>query len=178
MVDIYTCSYCGKQLEPRNSISVQAHLPRVEGSSQGEGTVSLSQLSPRRAGSISIPFFFPFYLTQLCGDLPCNFGHMRSSASILQIFCENYSTCKHIYDVFLEAGEFHVLLFHHLDFFPLCYILLLNCSAHFKDYNIHPYQSLKLVCNFMLFLVKIIEHFICQSTEVCYCCSVLYFYIS
>lgn len=56
--------------------------------------------------------------------------------------------------MFLEAGEFHVLLFHHLDFFPLCYILLLNFSAHFKDYNMHPYQSLKLVCNFMLFLVK------------------------
>ena len=39
-------------------------------------------------------FFFPlFHPSWLHGDLSCDFGFMRSSASIQQLFCEN---CSHM----------------------------------------------------------------------------------
>ena len=44
-------------------LSVQADLLAVEGSFQGEGTFSLSQLPPRVTGPIPIPFFLPFILS-------------------------------------------------------------------------------------------------------------------
>ena len=49
----------------------------------------------------------------------CSFGSLRSFASVQQVFCENRSTCRCIFDVFVGEGELPVLLPHHLD--PILY---------------------------------------------------------
>ena len=43
----------------------------------------------------------------------------KSSCQFQLVFSENWSTCRCIFDVFVEGGEFHVLLLHHLGQFPL-----------------------------------------------------------
>ena len=80
------------------SSPVLADLPASEGGSQGEGTLPLSQLPPRGAGPILIPFFsLSFRPTRLCGDLSCSFGCMRSFDSFQLVFCENRSRCSCIF---------------------------------------------------------------------------------
>ena len=59
--------------------------------------------------------FCLFHPTQLHGDLSCSFDYMRSSASFQLVFCENCSTCRCIFDVFVGEGELRVLLLCHLD---------------------------------------------------------------
>ena len=59
-------------------------------------------------------FFFSFCPTWLRGDLSCSFGFMRFSLSVQQVFCENFSTCRYVFDVFVGGGELSVLLFCHL----------------------------------------------------------------
>lgn len=81
---------------------------------------SLLQLPPRGTGPIQISFLF--CPTWLCGDLACNFGFMRST-SIQQVFCENCSTRRCIFDVFVGGDRLHVLLFHHPDLITLQWYL-------------------------------------------------------
>ena len=43
----------------------------------------------------------------------------ESSASFQSVFCENYSICRCIFDVFVAGGKLHIPpLHHHLDLFP------------------------------------------------------------
>ena len=76
----------------------------------------LSQLPPRGAGPIPIPFSLVIFFcpTQLCGD----FLAPLEVCSLLPAF----SRCPvriipHV-DVFVGEGELHVLLLHHLDLIP------------------------------------------------------------
>ena len=108
-----------------SSLSVLPDIPTSESASQCEGTFPLSQLPPRAQVPPQFHFFF-FPPTQLCGDLFCNFGFMRFSASIQQVFWENCSTCKCIFDVFVGGGELPIFLFHHLDQAPLVLFLILE----------------------------------------------------
>ena len=64
-----------------SSLFVPNDPPAGEGSSQGEGSL-LSQLPPRGAGPILIPFFFFFHPIWLNSYLSCSFSCMSSSASI------------------------------------------------------------------------------------------------
>ena len=58
-------------------------FPAGEGAPRGTGVFALSQLPPRGAGPVQIPFcFFIFYPTWSCGDSFCPFRSVRSSASI------------------------------------------------------------------------------------------------
>lgn len=59
-------------------------------------------------------FFFFFF--------PYPFRYPRSSASVQQVPCENCSIYRCILDVLKRKDEFHVLLFCHLDSFPLLHI--------------------------------------------------------
>lgn len=70
---------------------------------------------PRDAGPILIGIFFFFHPSWLYDDLSYNFGFMRYSASIQQVFCENCSTCRCIFDVFVGGSELHILLLCHLN---------------------------------------------------------------
>ena len=73
--------------------------PPGEGAGQGEGNFLLSQLPLRGAGPVPIPLLFFFNPTWLCGNFSCNFGFMILSASIQQIFCDNCTTCRCIFDI-------------------------------------------------------------------------------
>ena len=87
-----------------SSLSVLAELPKIKWSSRGKGTFPLSETPPRVPGPIWFLFpVFVFYPTQLHDDLSSNFGFdfMRCSASIQQIFCENSSPWRCIFDVFV-----------------------------------------------------------------------------
>ena len=80
----------------------------------GEESFLLPQLPPRVAGFVQILFFFSLSSYQLCVNLSCSFGCMRSSTIIPLVFCENCSTCRCISYVFVGGGDLHILLFHHL----------------------------------------------------------------
>lgn len=95
-------------------LSIQADLPIGEADSQVE---TFSQLPPSDTGLILILFFFFLTLLSsypLCGDLACNF-HCISFTSIQSVFCENWSMCRCIFDVFVGGGEL-IILFCHLGF--------------------------------------------------------------
>ena len=66
-----------------------------------------------RLVSSFIYFFFPWY-----GDFSYSFRCTKSSASVKQVLCENCSVFRYILDVLVKRGEFHVLLFCHLDSSP------------------------------------------------------------
>ena len=58
--------------------------------------------------------FFPSYQIT-CVPFLQSCLYRRHSASFQLVFCENYSMCRCILDVFVRGGEFHVLLHCHLD---------------------------------------------------------------
>lgn len=79
-------------------------------------TFSPLQIPPTEASPVLIPFF-PSYLVMQ--RLFLQLWLYRSSASFQLIFCEKRSMWKCIFDVFVEDGELHVLLLHHLQIPPL-----------------------------------------------------------
>ena len=49
------------------------------------------------------------------------------TSDFLPVSSQNYSTCRCLFNVSVEGGEFHVLLFRHLDFLPnLDFVLLIR----------------------------------------------------
>lgn len=70
----------------------------------GWETLSFSTAPYQRWKSPHDSFFF-FLLIQLQGDLFCNFDLIKSSASLQQVFYENCSTCRYIFNVVVEAGS-------------------------------------------------------------------------
>ena len=103
---------------PLLSISLSQKTSMKErGSSQGEGppmwTFPLSQLPPRGARLIPIPFFPSCSVTW--ESFLLLWLYKRSNVSFQLVFCEIHSTCRCIFDVFAGGGEFHVLLLHHFD---------------------------------------------------------------
>ena len=81
---------------------------------------SLLQLPPSGTGPIQISFLF--CPTRLHSDLACNFGFMRSTGT-QQVFCENCSTWRYTFDVFVGGDGLHVLLFQHPDLITLQWYL-------------------------------------------------------
>ena len=83
---------------------------------QGEGphvwTFCFLQIPPKGASPDLMPSF-PSYLIIWRSFLQL-WLHKRSARFQL-VFCENCSTCRCIFDVFVGGGEHHALLLHHLD---------------------------------------------------------------
>lgn len=84
---------------------------KERGSSQGEEppvwTFPLSQLPPRGASLIPMPFFCP---AQLHGNLSCCFGCIRDLVSAFSWFSVKFVLHVDIFFyVFAGRGEFHVL---------------------------------------------------------------------
>ena len=44
--------------------------------------------------------------------------YKRSSANFQLVSCENCSTCRYVFDTFVETGELYILLLYHLDLLP------------------------------------------------------------
>lgn len=90
---------------------------KERGSSQGEGppmwTFPLSQLPPRGARLIPIPFFPSCSVTW--ESFLLLWLYKRSNVSFQLVFCEIHSTCRCIFDVFVGEGELRILLPLHLN---------------------------------------------------------------
>lgn len=115
-------------------LDVPADLWASRGS-QVEGPFPLSQLPPRGTGFSLIPFIFlSFRLTQLHRELSCSFGCISTLLPVFSWYFEICSTCRWVFDVFVEGGGFHVFLLCHLDLFPPIltkfWVLVLVCSWH------------------------------------------------
>lgn len=83
--------------------------------------------------------FFPS--CELHGNL--SWAHIcMSSASLRIVFCENCSTGRSIFDVFVGGCEHHVLLFHHLD--PILYDKFNSDIFNFYKFNRRCYYHLCL----------------------------------
>ena len=74
-------------------------------------TFSSFQISPRSSGADQMPLF-P-HLTQLHGDLSYSFGFIGIILPVSNSFSTRFIPRVDVFCVFLEGGEFHVLL--HLD---------------------------------------------------------------
>ena len=75
-----------------------------EEASQCVETFPPSQLPPRGAGLIPIllsRFFFFLLPYPRTWGVSCLLGSLRSSASVLQVFCRSFSTCRCIFYVFV-----------------------------------------------------------------------------
>ena len=89
---------------PPAPLSVLVDLPAGKGACQGEGplvwTFHPLQIPPRDTSPIPMPppTLFCHY-TLLHGDLSCSFGYIRDL--LPPGFCENCSTCRYIFDVFV-----------------------------------------------------------------------------
>lgn len=91
--------------------SVPADLPASHMASKGVDAFPLSQLLFRSAGLVLIPFslfpppasfFSPFYSTQVWRGFFALFGRsLRTSASIQYMLCENHSTRKFFFFIYL-----------------------------------------------------------------------------
>ena len=104
-----------------------------------EGTFPHLQLPTRVAGPIfySSSSFFFLSSYQVVREFLLLFWESKSSASLQQVLCENRSICRCILDVPVRRDEFHVLLFHHLDFSPSNYfgtlaLVLINQALNKK----------------------------------------------
>ena len=76
-------------------------------------TLIPSQIAPSSASSLPMPFL-PCS-TQLFGDPFLQLWlYKRYCASFSWFFCESCSTCRYIFNLFVEGGELHVLLLCHL----------------------------------------------------------------
>lgn len=69
-------------------------------------------------------FFFSSSYLIMCGFFLQPWLYRSPSASFQLVFSENCSTCRCSFDVFVEGGEFHILLLHHLDKSPQRFIYL------------------------------------------------------
>ena len=95
-----------------SSQSVPVPLSACEGGFLGEETFLLSQLTPRSADPILIPFLLPF-------PYPVTWGFFLQvwlyEICFQWVFCENCSTFSCISDIFAGGGELHLPLLCHLD---------------------------------------------------------------
>lgn len=146
-----------------SSLYVLAELPTSEWSSQGKGTFPLLELPPR----VPCPIWFLFSLfdfdpTQLHDDLSCNFSFdfMRFSASIQQIFYENFSPWRGIFDVFVGGGEFQVLLFHYLHESSVRYFSISLLFSVFTHYSVP--NSMACISRFT-YICALLQYLVCIS---------------
>ena len=90
---------------------------------QGSNCILASSLSscPGSQGSTGLLFFSSYWMfVSFLQPWLCR----SPSASFQLVFSENCSTCRCTFDVFVEGGEFHILLLHHLDKSPQWFIYL------------------------------------------------------
>ena len=105
-------------------ISLQVRgLPQVQ-----EPVLSFSSHTPGgqvlSVSSFLLLPFLSFILPSYAGIFSCPIRCLRSSASVQQVLCENCSICRYILVVLVERGEFHILLFCHLEPSPWRFFLL------------------------------------------------------
>lgn len=67
-------------------------------------------------------------------ELSCSFGCVSTLLPVFSWYFEICSTCRRVFDVFVEGGGFHVFLLCHLDLLlPILtkfWVLVLVCSGH------------------------------------------------
>ena len=85
----------------QSSLCVPAGLPAGEEASLSVGTSPLLQFPIQGCRVCLTPFFSFFHPDQVVWVFSCPFKCLKSSTSVQQVLCENYSICRCLLDAFM-----------------------------------------------------------------------------